>query len=645
MEQYALSDEEKRSLKEYANDFQNWKKTEIGKEKIQLHIDHEKYFKLKLTPENLSKLTKSEIKDIYKQLWASGFWSNTDWIINKIISENGLDIIKKEFNLLLYGQEEFEKRYNAFRKNVKGFGISAISEILTMLYPEKFCLWNDKTKKVLTFMNLKKYLPESVFKYNFFPGKEYVQCISYLSVLKSELSSYQINNFIDLDAFFWYIHENVIPEQWKEESPLDFDEEKQEEENIEEITKFNGIYTSFWIVRAGDTGKEERVALDNNLITIHYGLHDFSSFKSKDEIVNFFLKGPENDGRGVNKRLQASQYVEQIWTFLKEIKKNDVILLPLKSRQSELIAIGIVKGDYEYRNISETVKSTRQVEWLNKEIPKKEFDEITLKFLRLPRTVFRIKSSHAIQNIIDIMKKYQILPSYLESINKNKDIEIVSEKNKEIELLQETQSTISIEELSQQTYLSLEKLKEIEYLLNEKKQIIFYGPPGTSKTFVAKKFANYFTQNSEYVEIIQFHPSYSYEDFIEGIKPRLSAEGEATGFVKQPGIFKNLVDKCIKNPDKRFVLIIDEINRGNISKIFGELIYLLEYRNEKIHLTYSPTEEFYIPDNLYIIGTMNSADRSIAFVDYALRRRFYFIDFYPDSRIDILQKWFVKNWR
>lgn len=121
----------------------------------------------------------------------------------------------------------------------------------------------------------------------------------------------------------------------------------------------------------------------------------------------------------------------------------------------------------------------------------------------------------------------------------------------------------------------------------------------------------------------------------------LSAEGEATGFVKQSGIFKNLVDRCIKNPDKKIVLIIDEINRGNISKIFGELIYLLEYRNEKIHLTYSPTEEFYIPDNLYIIGTMNSADRSIAFVDYALRRRFYFIEFYPDE--DILKKWFVKN--
>ena len=114
-----------------------------------------------------------------------------------------------------------------------------------------------------------------------------------------------------------------------------------------------------WVVRAGDTGQEEKDALDNDLITIHYGLHNFSSFKSKNEIINVFLKNSENENRDVNKRLQASQYVEQIWSFLKEIKKNDIVILPIKSRQSEWIAIGIVKGEYEYRNISKTIKSTR----------------------------------------------------------------------------------------------------------------------------------------------------------------------------------------------------------------------------------------------------------------------------------------------
>jgi 5-methylcytosine-specific restriction endonuclease McrBC GTP-binding regulatory subunit McrB len=154
-------------------------------------------------------------------------------------------------------------------------------------------------------------------------------------------------------------------------------------------------------------------------------------------------------------------------------------------------------------------------------------------------------------------------------------------------------------------------------------------------------FGRYFAGSRNNVEIIQFHPSYSYEDFIEGIKPNLSETGEAKGFSRQSGLFKTLVERCLAYPDKDLVLIIDEINRGNISKIFGELIYLLEYRKEKISLTYSPKKEFAIPENLYIIGTMNSADRSIASLDYALRRRFYFIDFYPD--IDILRGWFKGN--
>ena len=192
------------------------------------------------------------------------------------------------------------------------------------------------------------------------------------------------------------------------------------------------------------------------------------------------------------------------------------------------------------------------------------------------------------------------------------------------------------------TYLPIETLRDIEALLLEKRQIIFYGPPGTSKTYIARKFSEYFTQNTDDVEIIQFHQSYSYEDFVEGIKPTISRT-LGIEFSKQPGLFKNFVKKCTENHEKRFVLIIDEVNRGNISRIFGELIYLLEYRNEKISLTYSPDEKFYIPSNLYIIGTMNSADRSIAFVDYALRRRFYFIDFYPDSTNGILSKWFQDN--
>lgn len=131
--------------------------------------------------------------------------------------------------MLLYGEESFQKRYTSFRNKVKGFGISAISEILSMTYPDKFCIWNDKTKNVLTFLNLKKNLRESCFKNNYITGEEYTQYINYLLAIKSELLPYQINNFIDLDAFFWYVHENVIPQDWRGDSILDYEGDKENE--------------------------------------------------------------------------------------------------------------------------------------------------------------------------------------------------------------------------------------------------------------------------------------------------------------------------------------------------------------------------------------------------------------------------------
>ena len=384
------------------------------------------------------------------------------------------------------------------------------------------------------------------------------------------------------------------------------------------------------MVRAGGKGNEEKYVLDNNLFTIAWNeLSDLSKFKDKTSLMKYYRQINSNENEN-----QAIQGVAQIWDFVNDIKINDFVLIPLLSRKDRSLAIGRVTGDYSFKELTPNIKHIRNVEWLHKDIPYSVLDREIRQNLGLHRTVYQIRTPEIINSIKNTLKKYGIMT------NTKIQIEQEGKKNNYI---------LSLEKLSDYLSMSVQNLKVIDELLIDKKQVIFYGPPGTSKTFVAKKFANYFTQNSESVEIIQFHPSYSYEDFIEGIKPRLSVEGEATGFTKQSGILKNQVDKCIKNPDKRFVLIIDEINRGNISKIFGELIYLLEYRNEKIHLTYSPTEEFYIPDNLYIIGTMNSADRSIAFVDYALRRRFFFIKFYPDTDNEsivnesILKKWFKEN--
>lgn len=176
-----------------------------------------------------------------------------------------------------------------------------------------------------------------------------------------------------------------------------------------------------------------------------------------------------------------------------------------------------------------------------------------------------------------------------------------------------------------------EWLQECVELLRDRRQLIFYGPPGTGKTYIAQELAEHVTAK-EAVTLVQFHPAYSYEDFFEGFRPTSTADGHGVGFTLTPGPFRRLVDAARENPGTAYLLIIDEINRANLAKVFGELYFLLEYRDRAVDLLYSDdTGEFTLPTNVYLIGTMNTADRSIALVDAAMRRRFAFVQLHPSE--------------
>ena len=171
---------------------------------------------------------------------------------------------------------------------------------------------------------------------------------------------------------------------------------------------------------------------------------------------------------------------------------------------------------------------------------------------------------------------------------------------------------------------------EIVADLQEKRQVIFYGPPGTGKTYVARRIAQHCRDEGGDFAIVQFHPSYSYEDFVEGFRPRVQ-EGQP-GFELVAGPLLRIAAQAAANPHAPHILVIDELNRGNVAKVFGELYYLLEYRNEDMQLQYSGHGlRFRLPENLWFICTMNTADRSIALMDAALRRRFYFAPFFSDQ--------------
>jgi hypothetical protein len=178
-----LKQEQKEILDKYGKEFQNWINTDDGKHTITEHRDHERYFKERLSSENLAKMTEDQFVELYKKLWASNMWRNKDWYIkNKLIYHNGLEKIKHELEDLLYGSKEFILKYNTFKKNISGFGVSSLSEILHFLFPNNFCLWNDKPKTVLPFLQLNM-LPERFFKYQIDTGEEYYQCVQALGII------------------------------------------------------------------------------------------------------------------------------------------------------------------------------------------------------------------------------------------------------------------------------------------------------------------------------------------------------------------------------------------------------------------------------------------------------------------------------
>ena len=218
----------------------------------------------------------------------------------------------------------------------------------------------------------------------------------------------------------------------------------------------------------------------------------------------------------------------------------------------------------------------------------------------------------------------------------------LSERDQNVD--QGEDETDHIGNLSDTVLVDREFLDEVVQLLRDKGQLIFYGPPGTGKTFLARELVKALAPDPAQRMLVQFHPSTSYEDFFEGFRPETDAQGRLTyRLVKGPLVL--LADRARDNPSKEYMLVIDEINRANLPKVFGELLFLLEYRDESIRSLYRPDEPFELPKNLHIVGTMNTADRSIALVDAAMRRRFHFIPFFPNEgpMADLLSRWLAAH--
>jgi 5-methylcytosine-specific restriction protein B len=232
----------------------------------------------------------------------------------------------------------------------------------------------------------------------------------------------------------------------------------------------------------------------------------------------------------------------------------------------------------------------------------------------------------------------RLFPLVLLAISSDPITEISAFLEPDDDEVDEPHPEYTLEEFSDETSIDPLTLERWVRALKRKQQVIFYGPPGTGKTYVAERLAKHVVGGGTgFTELVQFHPAYAYEDFIQGIRPSTDRE-KGLRYDVEPGVFLRFCSRARGTKDP-CVFVIDEINRANLSRVFGELMYLLEYRDREIPLAGSRT--FRIPENVYIIGTMNTADRSIALVDHALRRRFSFLNLRPDY--EILRDYHARN--
>jgi len=287
------------------------------------------------------------------------------------------------------------------------------------------------------------------------------------------------------------------------------------------------------------------------------------------------------------------------WQFANEMKPGDIVYA--KKGMLKIVGRGIVTSDYYYDDTQDSFNSLRKVDW--KDIG--EWDH---------------PGKAAMKTLTDITA-YTDYIEKLESLFEDPDSEELIEEEK-------TWPIYDKEKFLNEVYISEDSYETLVGLVKNKKNVILQGAPGVGKTFAANRLAYSMMgeKNKDRVMMVQFHQSYSYEDFIEGFRPL----SDSNGFEIKKGSFYNFCKKAADDAEHEYFFIIDEINRGNISKIFGELFMLIEKdkRGNALQLLYSD-EKFFVPKNVYIIGMMNTADRSLAMLDYALRRRFAFYEMKP----------------
>lgn len=416
------------------------------------------------------------------------------------------------------------------------------------------------------------------------PSAKYFDIVEKLrSFLQSDKST--LKDFKELSFEAWRYSEEVNEEKRKEKA------QAERESKGAALADDDVETTHYWIYSPGDGATIWDECYNDGIMAIGWdSIGNLRAFTSKDE-MKLHMKETIDPSKSYKNAAYAT------WQFANDMKPGDIVFV--KKGMHLIVGRGIVESDYEYDPSRKHYKNIRKVKWTHKG-----------------------EWEHPGQAVMKTLTDITSYKDYVDKLNAIFESDVIDDVDEQ----EFFYPPYDAEKFLEEVYMDEENYDTLVALVLNKKNVILQGAPGVGKTFAAKRLAYSImgVKDPNRVMMVQFHQGYSYEDFIMGFRP------SEKGFELKHGAFYNFCKEAEIDSENEYFFIIDEINRGNLSKIFGELFMLIESdkRGVELQLLYSD-EKFSVPSNVYIIGMMNTADRSLAMLDYALRRRFAFYEMKP----------------